>query len=90
MTNEQINEEVPTEKKVLVNKKETKGNVIHDNIFQVANVQGRYMIAVMDKIVTKKSFETQEEAIEYIDSKPWELIINVTCLISEETQKIRR
>lgn len=62
----------------------------HD-MFTLVTKQGRVMIAVADKIVSKLQFETEEAAINYIDSKPWELLVNVACvcydLMNKETKK---
>ena len=62
----------------------------HD-MFTLVTKKGSVMIAVADKIVSKKQFETEEAAIEYIDSKPWELLVNVACvcydLMNKETKK---
>lgn len=60
---------------------------VHENIYQIVENKGSFIIAVANKIVTNNNFATLEEAKTYIDSKPWELIINVTCLIYDMGQK---
>ena len=37
-------------------------------------VMGAYIITIGDQIASGKSFETEEQAQDYINSKPWELI----------------
>lgn len=62
----------------------------HD-VFIIVEKNGQCLIALGDKIVSKNTFATIEEAQNYIDSKPWELIINATCAVWEivvkQTQK---
>ena len=62
----------------------------HD-VFIIVEKNGQCLIALGDKIISKCSFSTVEEAQNYIDSKPWELIINATCAVWEivvkQTQK---
>lgn len=53
----------------------------YEEIFQIVKQNGVYYIGVANKLISKRSFANAEETKEYIDSKPWELVINVTCLI---------
>lgn len=54
---------------------------IYEDIFAIVEIQGNYGIGIAGKMVVNRPFATKEEAKAYIDSKPWELIINATCLI---------
>lgn len=57
----------------------------YETIFTLVQNNGNVMIAVADKIISKMTFATFEEAKAYIDSKPYELIVNATCLLYELT-----
>lgn len=50
--------------------------VIEHEIFKIIEINGKCMIAVTNQIVSKQQFKSVEEAKAYIDSKPWELILN--------------
>lgn len=63
---------------------------VHEKIFQIVENKGSFVIAVANKIVTTNNFATLDEAKAYIDSKPWELVINVTCLIYDMGQKKKK
>lgn len=51
------------------------------DIFLILEHNGVYLIALTNKIVSKSLFNTIEEAEAYIDSKPWELILNATAVM---------
>lgn len=73
------------EKFVKVPKTEVKESVkthVHD-IFIIVEKNEQCFVALGDKIVSKNVFATVEEAKEYVDSKPWELIVNATCAVYE-------
>lgn len=53
-------------------------------IFTIAEKDDKFYILVQNYVVSEKTFDTLKQADNYIKSKPWELIINVTSL----TQKI--
>lgn len=55
----------------------------YEKIFTIVEQNGNFLIAVADKIITKNTFATSDEAKAYIDSKPYELIVNATCLLYE-------
>ena len=46
------------------------------DIFQILKHNDKYMVAITNKIISSKVFDTKEAAEAYIDGKPWELIIN--------------
>lgn len=56
-------------------------------IFTVVKIGGNWKIAVGNNIMSQMTFSNKKEAIEYIDSKPWDLIINTTCYLYEISQK---
>lgn len=37
----------------------------------------KYVICIKDELASKEEFDTREEAEQYIESKPWELIFNL-------------
>lgn len=37
----------------------------------------KYVICIKDELASKEEFDTKEEAEQYIESKPWELIFNL-------------
>lgn len=55
---------------------------VHDT-FIIVEKNNICFVAIGDKIVSREQFKSVEEAKAYIDSKPWELIINVTCAAYE-------
>lgn len=57
--------------------------VEQEEMFLIINRDGKYMIALTNQIVSKKQFETLEEAREYINSKPWELILNTAAVMAK-------
>lgn len=54
----------------------TSNEVIEHEPFLIVNREGKYLIALTNSIVSNKEFDTYEEAGAYIDSKPWDLLIN--------------
>lgn len=60
-------------------------------IFVIVNHNGEFMIALGNNVVSKEKFDSREKAIAYIDSKPWELILNSTAvmmaIINEQQNK---
>lgn len=63
------------------------------DMFTLVTKNNTVLIAVADKIVSRQTFKTEKAAQEYIDSKPWELLVNVACVCydlmnkQEETSK---
>lgn len=75
--------------KMTVNQVEHRqGNTeIYEEIFQIVEQNKVFFIGVSNNLVTRNSFATAEEAKAYIDSKPWELIINVACICMDMSNK---
>lgn len=59
-------------------------------VFTIVERNGNFNIAVGNKIITKKTFISIEDAENYIDSKPWELIVNATCCIYDLSKEINK
>lgn len=62
----------------------------YETIFTIVEQNGNFRIAVANKLISRMNFVTLEEAQSYIDSKPWELIINATCAIYEISLTIKK
>lgn len=54
-----------------------------NDIFLIVNVEEKYRIALGEHWVTKKIFNTPEEAQAYIDAKPYELLMNVAAVMAK-------
>lgn len=59
-------------------------------VFTIIERNKNFNIAVSNKIVSKKTFVSLDDAIEYINSKPWELIINATCCIYDLSKEVKK
>lgn len=73
----------------------TTGEVIvneidHEDVFMIGNHEGKWKIAIAGKLVSRREFDSREEAREYIQSKPWELIFNATCIMYENIQAFKQ
>lgn len=85
----------------MTKKKENYGKVPHveventtkteqyETIFTLVERKEGVKIAVADKLISKLNFTNLEEAKQYIDSKPWELIVNATCLLYDLTKNVK-
>lgn len=61
--------------------------MIQKEIFNVRKVkeendEEKHVICLGDNLVCRKKFDTEEEACQYIDEKPWELITAITTIIA--------
>lgn len=54
-----------------------------NNVFLIVNVEDTYRIALGEHWVTKQVFKTPEEAQKYINSKPWELLMNMAAVMAK-------
>lgn len=52
----------------------------HD-IFTIVDHNGEFLIALGNQIVSKQKCESLEKAQSFINSKPWELILNATAVM---------
>lgn len=56
------------------------------DIFTLVKKDRKVFVAVGNNIVTHSTFDRVEQAKKYIDSKPWELILN-TCAVMQSMLK---
>lgn len=61
----------------------------YEEIFAIVPKNGVFLIGVGGQIMTPKTFATPEEAKSYIDQKPWELIVNTTCMIYDLSKSVK-
>lgn len=64
--------------------------------FRTINVEGKWIIALGNNRVSEKEFECEFDALEYIGSKPWDLILiganvyrDICKEIKKSTEKIK-
>lgn len=55
--------------------------------FNLVTRNGKTQVCIQNYILSKKEFESEEAAKSYIDSKPWELIVNASCCLMEISTK---
>lgn len=59
----------------------------HENIFTILQIinddKKMYKIAVGDAIISNNEFTSVKDAKNYIDSKPYEILVNLICLTNE-------
>lgn len=51
--------------------------------FMIVNIEEKWRIGIANRWMTNKIFNTAKEAEEYIQSKPWDLIMNLAGTIAE-------
>lgn len=64
--------------------------ITYKNIFAIVptdETQDEWVIACPKGKLSEKVFNTPEEAEAYIETKPWDLIVNTTGFIAESIQK---
>lgn len=59
-------------------------------MFTLVTRSKKTQIAVTNKIVSREEFESVEAAKAYVDSKPWELIVNATLVVMDLTNEERQ
>ena len=69
--------------------KELKTIQIHELQYPFIAVENNevFKIAVGDTIISKNEFASLDEAKEYVNSKPYELIVNLSCYCMEQNLK---
>lgn len=60
-----------------------KTQIDNNELFMIVNREDNYYVGILNNLISKRAFKTPEEAQEYIDRKPWELIFNVAGVIAE-------
>ena len=61
--------------------------------FVFVKTNNKYQIAAGNCIVSEKTFKSKKTAQEYLDSKPWEIIVNFICQtisIIQENENFKR
>lgn len=62
---------------------------VEETMFSLVTDENGTKITIGNDIVSEKVFENKNEAIEYIDSKPWELIVISSYMYSKLVSKIK-
>lgn len=76
--------------KMTVEKVEAKeSNLEMYEAFGIVNNGANFVIVMGNQVIDKNTFGTAEEAKAYIDSKPWELIINATCYVYDMSKSVK-
>lgn len=53
----------------------------YDEFFTIIDHKGEFMIAIGNQVICRKKFQSLQEAETYIDSKPWDIILNATAMM---------
>ena len=61
-----------------------------EDIFLIVRNDKKYLIAITNQIVSRNVFDTVEEARAYIQSKPWELILNATAVMMKHLKELKQ
>lgn len=61
---------------------------INEAPFNIVENKGEILITIGNDVL--KKCETVEEAVKYIESKPWELILNATAIYVEYINKVKK
>lgn len=71
---------------------EVKYNEVKGTSFYIAkcSTEEGYRITIGNTLASKKSFETEKQAREYIRKKPWELLENMALLMAKDIYNIMR
>lgn len=57
---------------------------IKDTLFSAIEHNGKFHITLGNNIVSEKKFNSFNQAVDYVNSKPWELILSLNCFIVEK------
>ena len=60
----------------------------YGEIFVLVKTDKNVKIAVGNALVSKLSFKSLKDAKTYIDSKPWELLVNVICYLQDLSKQV--
>lgn len=47
-------------------------------------LEDKYIICIKDQLASKKQFNREEDAVKYINSKPWELILMLSVFLTNK------
>ena len=62
---------------------------IENTPFGVFSKDGEHNVVMKNQIVSDKSFDSKEEAIEWVNSKPWKLILIASFIYNEGVKEIK-
>ena len=62
---------------------------IENTPFAVFSKDGEHNVIMKNQIVSDRSFETKEEAIAWVESKPWKLILIAGFIYNEGVREIK-
>ena len=62
---------------------------IENTPFGVFSKDGEHNVVMKNQIVSDKSFNSKEEAIEWVNSKPWKLILIAGFIYNEGVKEIK-
>ena len=62
---------------------------IENTPFGVFSKDGEHNVVMKNQIVSDKSFNSKEEAIEWVNSKPWKLILISSFIYNEGVKEIK-
>ena len=55
------------------------------NYFNVRKtLENKYIICIKDQLASRKTFNSEKDAVRYINSKPWELIMMLLLFITNK------
>lgn len=75
-------------KQVKVKEKATfKVHEVNNTPFTVVEMESKFQIAIGNQLVSIAKFDTLKEAKNYITRKPWELLGNVICSLSQKVSE---
>lgn len=80
-TNKKASEEAQYTEKPQVEVISATSTDSYDEHFTIINHDGEFLIAIGNQVVSRKKFQSLQEAEQYIDSKPWDIILNATALM---------
>ena len=62
---------------------------IENTPFGIFSKDGEHNVVMKNQIVSEKSFESKEEAIAWVESKPWKLILVAGFIYNEGVKEIK-
>lgn len=82
------------EEKVLGIKPEVKNEEkitteIYRDIFVLVTRNDKTQIAIQNSIIWREEFESIQDAKDFIDEKPWGLIVNTVLFIQQQTKDLK-
>lgn len=70
------------EKEKIENVNISKHELIEDSPFTAIKVKNKWFIVMGDQIASGNKFDTLDDLREYIDTKPWELIVTASTIFN--------